>query len=65
MDDHALFREGLTYVLDTLSDDVTVIEASNSNSAMKILAETPALYLILVDINMPGEKGLLFLMSVL
>ena len=46
MDDHALFREGLTYVLDTLSDDVTVIEASNSNSAMKILAETPALYLI-------------------
>lgn len=56
VDDHALFREGLTSLL-SYQDDLTVVgEAENAESA---LAQARALRpdIVLMDVELPGEDG--------
>jgi len=57
IDDHALFREGLSHVLDALDEQVNILEASDYERALKRAAENPDLDLVLLDLNLPGKNG--------
>ena len=56
-DDHALFREGLRYVLQQLSDHVEIFDAGNFPEAINLASQHPELDLALLDLNMPGSTG--------
>jgi DNA-binding NarL/FixJ family response regulator len=56
-DDHALFREGMRYVLQRLFDVVEIIEAGTFQDALVIAESAAELDLILLDLNMPGSEG--------
>ncbi|HEY2337887.1 MAG TPA: response regulator transcription factor [Burkholderiales bacterium] len=57
-DDHALFRDGLRYMLAGLADEVTILEAKDSTEALATVGATPDLDLVLLDLAMPGMDGL-------
>ncbi|MDX2504292.1 MAG: response regulator transcription factor [Gammaproteobacteria bacterium] len=57
-DDHALFREGLTYILSEMNKDVRVLNAATSNQAIKIAENEHDLALILMDLCMPDMDGI-------
>ncbi|MDD5384982.1 MAG: response regulator transcription factor [Gallionella sp.] len=57
MDDHALFRDGMRYVLQQLPEAVEILEAGNFHDGMKLAAQHPELDLALLDLNMPGSEG--------
>jgi len=57
VDDHPLFRSGLTYLLRTLDADLQVDEAGNCTQATA-LAGSRDYDLILLDLKMPGLDGL-------
>ncbi len=57
-DDHALFRDGLRYVLARLGDDVEILEAKDCTEALALAGSRPDLDLILLDLAMPGMDGL-------
>jgi DNA-binding NarL/FixJ family response regulator len=58
VDDHALFREGLTALLSYQEDFSVVGEAEDAESALaQARALTPDL--VLMDIELPGEDGIL------
>ncbi|MBF0560789.1 MAG: response regulator transcription factor [Alphaproteobacteria bacterium] len=53
-DDHGLFREGLRLVLLQLDRDLTVVEASDFDQALRLAATESELRIILLDLAMPG-----------
>ncbi len=57
VDDHALFREGLCYVLNSLEEQVAILEAANYDSALLRVSENPDIDLILLDLHLPGKNG--------
>ena len=57
VDDHALFREGMRYVLNQLPEAVEVMEAGNFQDCLKFAELHPELDLALLDLNMPGSEG--------
>jgi DNA-binding NarL/FixJ family response regulator len=54
-DDHALFRSGLSLVLQQLGPEVSIIEACNFDEALDQASSD--LDLVLLDLNMPGMDG--------
>jgi len=56
-DDHALFRDGMRYVLQQLSEQVDVVCAGNFAETLKQAEAHPGLDLALIDLNMPGSDG--------
>ena len=56
-DDHPLFRQALKTSVEDIMGDVTVIEACNLDEA-KQKAEEQDVDLILLDLTMPGSRGL-------
>jgi DNA-binding NarL/FixJ family response regulator len=56
VDDHALFRQGLRFLLRDLDPDLEVSEAADCNQALA-LAENP-FNIVLLDLHMPGMVGL-------
>ncbi|MDH5571967.1 MAG: response regulator transcription factor, partial [Gammaproteobacteria bacterium] len=56
-DDHALFRQGLHYTLQTLGDDITIIEANNAAEVLNYVANESDIDLVLMDLDMPGIDG--------
>ncbi len=58
-DDHALFRDGMRYVLQQLADDVEVLDAASFPEAVKLADSHPGVNLVLMDLNMPGSDGAL------
>ena len=56
-DDHALFRDGMRYVLQQLSDQVDILCAGNFDEAIQLAESNPALDLALLDLHMPGSEG--------
>ncbi len=62
-DDHALFREGLKYVLNGLDSHVDVLEAGDSLTAINLARDHSDLDLALLDLNMPGMDGFQALIS--
>ena len=57
-DDHPLFREGLGFFLKLLDSQVVALEAGNLQSALDKLALESPVDLLLLDLEMPGMKGL-------
>lgn len=57
VDDHALFRDGMRYVLQQLPEAVEIMEAGNFVDGLKIAMQHPELDLALLDLNMPGSEG--------
>lgn len=56
-DDHALFREGLRYMLQELEENVRVLEVRSASEAMDAVGRNDDLDLILLDLSMPGLDG--------
>jgi DNA-binding NarL/FixJ family response regulator len=61
VDDHVLIRDALRGVLKELTDDPTVLEASDCRQAMRLIQDHPDLHLILLDLNLPDRDGFAFL----
>jgi len=57
VDDHALFRDGMRYVLQQLPEAAEIMEAGNYADGLKIAMQHPELDLALLDLNMPGSEG--------
>ncbi len=57
VDDHALFRDGMRYVLQQLPEEVEILEAGNLQEGLRIANQHPELDLALLDLNMPGSEG--------
>ncbi len=51
-----MFRAGLKQLLTRLGDDVSVLEANNHETVLKLLAENQDADLALVDLHMPGQE---------
>lgn len=56
-DDHALFRDGMRYVLQQLSDEIEIICAGNFGETLRQAESNPTLDLALLDLDMPGSNG--------
>ncbi|MCX7193689.1 MAG: response regulator transcription factor [Proteobacteria bacterium] len=56
-DDHALFRDGMRYVLQQLSGMLDILETDNFQDCLKIAGQHPDLDLVLLDLHMPGSDG--------
>lgn len=57
VDDHALFRDGMHYVLHKLDEQVDILDAGNFPDALNAARDNPDLDLALLDLNMPGSEG--------
>lgn len=57
VDDHAIFCEGLSYVLAKLDDDVVFLEANNFDDAALHLKNNADIDLLLLDLKMPIKDG--------
>lgn len=58
VDDHALFRDGMHYVLRQLDEQVEILDASNFLDAMDAAGNNPDIDLALLDLYMPGSDGI-------
>ncbi len=56
-DDHALFRDGMRYVLQRLAEVVEIVEAANFQDALRLVEQHSDLDLALMDLRMPGSEG--------
>ena len=57
VDDHKLFREGLSGIIDSFENYKVVLEADNGNHLIAQLEKVPFPSIILLDINMPIMDG--------
>lgn len=57
-DDHALFRQGMTYILSEMNPDVRILQAATSNQAIQVAENDPNIALILMDLWMPDMDGI-------
>ncbi|NVK36564.1 MAG: response regulator transcription factor [Gammaproteobacteria bacterium] len=62
-DDHPLFRSALNGALQELTDTCDVLEAENLDQAISLI-EQQDIDLLLLDLKMPGNDGLMGLMRV-
>lgn len=56
-DDHDLFRDGCSMLLQHFEEGVTVLKASDLEEAMELASCHPDADVILLDLNMPGMKN--------
>lgn len=64
VDDHALFAEGMHFLVEECIDGAVCVLASSAEEGLRILDETLDVDLILLDLAMPGIDGLGFLAAV-
>jgi DNA-binding NarL/FixJ family response regulator len=57
-DDHALFRAGLRHLLTNFGDRLQIEEAHDYDNTAARLSELDDLDLLLLDLNMPGMRGI-------
>lgn len=56
-DDHALFREGMSYLLTQLDAELELLGSNTLPQALELSSAHPDLDMILLDLNMPGMNG--------
>lgn len=61
LDDHRLFVDGLSRVLEAMDEVTHVDEAQTTQQALQMLDEGRGFHLILADLSMPGLDGFAFL----
>jgi DNA-binding NarL/FixJ family response regulator len=64
VDDHAMFRQGLVFLLEDLDARLQFLEAGTCEQALEQLA-TERVNLVLLDMHMPGKKHLQALEAIL
>lgn len=57
-DDHPLFREAIARVIGDGFPGSTLLEASDLESALALVADNDDIDLVLLDLNMPGMQGM-------
>jgi len=57
VDDHALFRDGMRYVLQQLADEVEILDTGNFTEALQLVMANPDIDLALLDLHMPDSNG--------
>jgi DNA-binding NarL/FixJ family response regulator len=57
-EDHALYRDGLRLMASELFPGIKVFEADSFDKVLEIIGQSSHLDLLLLDIQMPGTKGL-------
>jgi DNA-binding NarL/FixJ family response regulator len=57
IDDHVLIRESLRGVLKELKPEAAVVEATNAQETMRLVAAHPDLLLVLLDLALPDRDG--------
>jgi len=57
VDDHALVRDALRGVLEELTKDASVVEASSAHQAMQEIEKSPDFELVLLDLGLPDRDG--------
>lgn len=63
VDDHAVVRAGLRYLLENSDQHISVAEAENASQALAMLRDQP-FDAIILDISIPGRHGLEFLKQI-
>ena len=58
VDDHVLFREGISMILKNLMGAVDVFEAGSCSEGLSQLAIQPGMDLVLMDIGLPDMSGI-------
>jgi len=58
VDDHALIRDALRYVLKELAEETVVLETGERRQAIRSIEEHPDIDLILLDLMLPDGDGL-------
>ncbi|NDY90845.1 LuxR C-terminal-related transcriptional regulator [Ideonella livida] len=58
VDDHALFREALTMMIEAHHPAVTLLHADHLADALRLIAQTPDLDLVLLDLSLADSRGL-------
>jgi DNA-binding NarL/FixJ family response regulator len=56
IDDHALVREGVKHILESVAPDTQVLEAGDAAEAL-LLTEHESIDLVLLDLGLPGLDG--------
>jgi DNA-binding NarL/FixJ family response regulator len=57
VDDHALVREGVRHVVQTLGPDTHVLEAGSAEEALRLIDANADIELVLLDVGLPGMNG--------
>lgn len=55
---HTLFRDAMRSLLPQLGDGISILEAANYRRALELVASTPRMDMVLMDLNLPGGKGM-------
>jgi len=63
-DDHPLFRDAITQVLNERWPDALITEVSTLEQAQKACARDDTLDIVLLDLNMPGAQGFSGLLAI-
>ncbi|MFA5372357.1 MAG: response regulator transcription factor [Sideroxydans sp.] len=57
VDDHALFRDGMRYVLQQLAEEVEILDCGSLGQGLQLAMANPDLDLALLDLKMPDSNG--------
>jgi len=57
-DDHKLFREGVSSLLNRIDDNIETLECEDFESTEKMIEQHPDCDIVLIDLDMPGMRGL-------
>lgn len=63
VEDHALVRDGMVLTLQRLDPLLALLEASDASAALELIQHNPDLDLVLLDLMLPDENGLLLLQT--
>jgi DNA-binding NarL/FixJ family response regulator len=58
VDDHALFRDGLTLLLARINPQIQTVDAGDLPAALRVACQHPDIGLVLFDLGLPGIAGM-------